>query len=101
MLWNPTFDWNGPPYHFIDMFAGEANASRMWTLLCCSCDIFIYCSYSILFQPMQCRKHERFHCARFDRDYGKNIGRPLNCFAHDCVLTECMLHNLCIHLIAL
>lgn len=30
MRWNTSFPWDQPPYHFLDMFAGDANASRMW-----------------------------------------------------------------------
>ncbi len=101
MLWNPSFDWAGPPYHFIDMFAGEGNASRMWTFnLLQLWNLHVLHFYHALYlQPMQCRKHKRFHCARFDLDYGKGIGRPLNCFAHDWVLTEWVYVDisLCLH----
>ena len=33
MLWNSSLPWDTTePYHFIDMFSGQSNASRMWSL---------------------------------------------------------------------
>jgi len=30
MQWNSVFEWDGPAYHFLDMFAGCSNCSREW-----------------------------------------------------------------------
>lgn len=83
MQWNSSFPWQNGEYHLIDMFAGRANVSRMWSwpYMHIFLNKFQHASCFVLFwdSHVVVRKECGFNVARFDLDYGVNAGRPGQC----------------------